>query len=130
VDGGLLWLNILLLLGISFIPFPTGFIGEYPWNGTALALFALALMLAGVAFNLMWRRALRKGLFHVQTDRDLVHRAIRRGMVGPLFYALAAAIALVFPLGSWLLFAGIPIYYSMSGGRARPGESQREENPA
>ncbi|MCW5858917.1 MAG: DUF1211 domain-containing protein, partial [Caldilineales bacterium] len=32
VDTRLLWLNTLLLLALSFIPFPTAMIGEYPGN--------------------------------------------------------------------------------------------------
>src|SRR4051812_17865526 len=30
VDGVLLWLNMLLLLFVSFLPFPTSMLGRYP----------------------------------------------------------------------------------------------------
>ncbi len=113
VESGLLWLNMLLLLAMSFIPFPTGFIGEYPWNGTALALFAVALMVAAISFHLMWRRARTAGLFHVHVEGEVVRRAINRGVLGPVLYALAAALAFVVPLGSWLLFVVVPLYYAI-----------------
>lgn len=47
-DRWLLWLNNLLLLTLSFVPFPTAFIGDYPRNPVALALFGVALMAAGI----------------------------------------------------------------------------------
>jgi uncharacterized membrane protein len=113
VDSGLLWLNTLLLLAVSFIPFPTAFIGEYPWNGTALALFAVALMVAGLSFHLMWRRSKSRGLFHVHVHSDAVQRAVTRGMVGPALYAVAAIVAFILPIGSWILFVSIPVYYAL-----------------
>jgi TMEM175 potassium channel family protein len=111
VDTGLLWLNILLLLALSFIPFPTGMIGDYPRNSTALALFAVVLMTAGIAFNLMWRHAEARRLFHDGVSMMLVGRAKARGVVGPVLYALAALLAFVLPAAAWALFIGIPLIY-------------------
>jgi len=111
VDNGLLWLNILLLLALSFVPFPTGMIGEYPGNATGLALFALVLMTAGLAFNLMWRHARSRQLYHAGVSPALVERAAVRGLVGPALYALAAVLAFVLPPAAWALFVVIPLFY-------------------
>lgn len=111
VDAGLLWLNILLLLALSFIPFPTAMIGEYPDNPVALALFALVLMAAGIAFNLMWRHSQARSLYHNDVAAALVDRAKRRGLLGPALYALAAVAAFVLPAAAWVLFIAIPALY-------------------
>lgn len=111
VDHGLLWLNVLLLLALSFVPFPTSLIGEYPCNATGLALFALVLMSAGLAFNLMWRYARSHQLYHEDVSPALVARATVRGLVGLALYALAAFIAFVLPLAAWTLFVVIPLFY-------------------
>lgn len=111
VDAGLLWRNILLLLALSFIPFPTGMIGEYPRNPVALALFALVLMAAGIAFNLMWRHSQARRLFHADVSATLVERATQRGLIGPALYALAAAAAFLLPAAAWTLFILIPLIY-------------------
>jgi uncharacterized membrane protein len=121
VDLGLLWLNILLLLALSFIPFPTGLIGEYPINPTGLALFASVLMAAGIAFNLMWRHAESRGLFHTHVSPALVKQAKAWGLVGPALYALAAALAFALPAASWALFVGIPLLYVFRRGE-RPAQ--------
>lgn len=111
VDHGLLWLNVLLLLALSFVPFPTSLIGEYPRNATGLSLFALVLMSAGLAFNLMWRYARLRQLYHEDVTPALVARASVRGLVGPALYALAALMAFVLPLAAWALFVVIPLFY-------------------
>lgn len=113
VDNGLLWLNILLLLALSFVPFPTAMIGEYPGNATGLAIFALVLMTAGLAFNLMWRHARLRQLYHAGVSPALVAQAAARGLVGPALYALAAVLAFVLPPAAWALFVAIPLFYAM-----------------
>ena len=111
VDAGLLWLNVVLLLALSFIPFPTGMIGEYPRNPVALALFAVVLMVAGLAFNLMWRHAESQKLYYDGVTSAAIARAKARGLVGPVLYSLAAVLAFVLPLAAWALFIGIPLIY-------------------
>jgi uncharacterized membrane protein len=41
VDRRLLWLNLLLLLAIVFIPFPAGLLGQQLWNPIAVATYGL-----------------------------------------------------------------------------------------
>jgi uncharacterized membrane protein len=118
VDGRLLWLNILLLLALSFIPFPTAMIGEYPSNPTSLALFAVVLMLAGIAFNLMWRQARARHLYHAGVAPGLVDSAAARGLIGPVAYGLAAIIAFLLPAAAWAIFILVPLVYAF-GNRAR-----------
>jgi uncharacterized membrane protein len=111
VDGRLLWLNILLLLALSFIPFPTAMIGEYPSNPTSLALFAVVLMLAGIAFNLMWRQARAQRLFHASVAPATISSAVTRGIIGPVAYGLAALAAFVLPATAWAIFIIVPLIY-------------------
>jgi len=82
MSPGLLWLNNLLLLFLCFIPFPTGFMGEYPANPVALALFAVILMGAGLIFTLMWRYAHRWGLMHPSVSKADVKKVVRSGLFG------------------------------------------------
>jgi uncharacterized membrane protein len=43
-DRGLLWLNILLLLCISFIPFPTSLVGRYPFEAGPIMIYGGTLI--------------------------------------------------------------------------------------
>ena len=112
VDNGLLWRNIALLLSISFVPFPTGMIGEYPLNPIGVALFSLVLMTAGIAFNLMWRHARNRGLYLPDVQPAFVNAATTKGVIGPLLYAVAGITAFINPPVSWIIFFVIPGIYA------------------
>jgi len=58
-DWGFLWLNILLLLCISFIPFPTSLLGRYPYQAGPIILYGGTLIAANLVGYIMlvyvWR---------------------------------------------------------------------------
>ncbi|MCU0578612.1 MAG: TMEM175 family protein [Desulfobacterota bacterium] len=108
-SDGVLAIVVTLLL-LCFVPFPTAFIGDFPRNPIALALFALVLMLSGIAFNLMWRYALARGLTEENAVQSRISAAIRRGLLGPLAYALSGGAALVFLPLSWLILLWVPVF--------------------
>lgn len=117
VDAGLLWLNNLLLFLLCFIPFPTAFMGDYPNNPVTIGLFALVLVLAGLAFNGMWRHALTHRLYEEHVAPEMVQGALRRGLVGPAAYAAAGLLALAWPPAAWVIFLLVPLYYALPSGR-------------
>jgi len=47
-DRGFLWLNILLLLCVSFIPFPTSLLGRYPFQAAPIIFYGLTLITCNV----------------------------------------------------------------------------------
>lgn len=117
-DWALLWLNNLLLLLLCAIPFPTAFLGDNPHNPVAVAVFAVLVMAAGLAFNTMWRLARRRNLIDPTVDLETIKRAILRGVVGPGAYALAALLApLAIPV-SWTIFLIVPLFYAWPGKRS------------
>jgi uncharacterized membrane protein len=48
VDGVLLWLNILFLLFISFLPFPTMMLGKYPFQTLPVVIYGANLVLVNI----------------------------------------------------------------------------------
>src|SRR5215470_7223646 len=48
-DAGLVWLNLLLLMLVAFLPFPTAVLGENNGSPAAAVLYAAAVILAGTA---------------------------------------------------------------------------------
>ena len=53
IDGTLLFLNLLTLLLVTFMPFPTILIGEYPFTTTPLVIYGLCL-LASNCIGFLW----------------------------------------------------------------------------
>ncbi len=46
VNGVFIWLNMLLLLFISFMPFPASLLGKYPLEPLSLIIYGINLILA------------------------------------------------------------------------------------
>ena len=59
-------LNLLLLLVVSFLPFPTRVLGEYAGETSparvAVTVYGINLLLASALVSLLWRYAVRAGL--------------------------------------------------------------------
>jgi uncharacterized membrane protein len=101
VDRALLFKNLLLLLTVSFIPFPTAVMAEYlradSGENLAAAFYAGWFFVMGVAFRQIWPHA----------ARDWASR------VGPALYFAAAAVAFLNAYVSLAVCAALAIYYAL-----------------
>src|ERR1700722_10286966 len=50
VDSGIFWLNNLLLMVTSLIPFPTAMVGAHPQLASAATFYGICLMLTALCF--------------------------------------------------------------------------------
>jgi uncharacterized membrane protein len=98
IDGRLLWLNILFLLCISFIPFPTSVLGEYGDRRPAVVLYFGTLCATGLTSTLLWWYATRgHRLVDPNLDPRLVTYATLRGVTAVLIFLLAIAVSFLSP---------------------------------
>jgi uncharacterized membrane protein len=115
-DRNLLWLNILLLLCIVFLPFPTALLGEYPEQRVSVIIYAGTLVITGLVLQALWWYATSGcRLVDRNIDPHLVQRATRRNLTGPLIYSLAIGISLFSVQASLVLFFLVPLYYIFPG---------------
>jgi uncharacterized membrane protein len=104
IDGRLLNVNLLYLSLIALLPFPTGVLGEHGQIPGAVAIFAGAVALAGLAEGLLLWTALRAGLAGpelVAQRRQHFYETLNV----PVIFALSIPIAFVSPDGAkyfWL----------------------------
>ncbi len=103
VDGGLLWLNILFLLAIGFMPFVTSVLSENAGR-VATILYAATMIVASLLLTLVWRYAARRE--HV--DLPKVERRVEalRSLTVPGVFALSIVVAWYLPgyaRDTWLL---------------------------
>jgi uncharacterized membrane protein len=97
-DHVLLVMNLLLLLMITFVNFPTAVLGAYigdPANQlTASLLYGGTFVITAVVFNLLWRYASRR-LLHPQADMRMVQGVTRQYAFGPLLYLVAMLLSFI-----------------------------------
>ena len=97
-DPALVWLNLLLLLLISFLPFPTAVLGEHTGSPAAAVLYAAAVCLTSAASAAyFWYASGRGNLLRPDVGHAQIRAMRARAMSGPVFFALTVPIAAFFP---------------------------------
>ncbi|HEU4872105.1 MAG TPA: TMEM175 family protein [Pyrinomonadaceae bacterium] len=108
-DGGLLWRNLLLLLCVSFVPFPTALFSENFWSRTAFILYTASFGGVATAKLLIWRHAAKANLLKKEVTPALERRIARRSLAVPLACALAIVLSFVSIFLAPVSFAFIPL---------------------
>jgi uncharacterized membrane protein len=117
-DRTLLFLNLLLLLWTTLLPFPTRLVAENLRDGganaaQAAAVYSANLTLAAIAFSLIWMRAVRGGRLlatPIGSSRDEWH-SIGRFSVGTLLYTATIGISFVSPGAALAIQFALAMYY-------------------
>jgi uncharacterized membrane protein len=117
VDRTLLLLNILLLMCISFTPFPTRIVAEHAKNAAdrqaAALLYGFTMTLIAICFFAVWFYGSRR-LLRPDADMREVNGITRTYLPGTPMYLLATLIAFVSPVASLVIFGVLAIFYAIS----------------
>ncbi|MFN8398851.1 MAG: TMEM175 family protein [Anaerolineales bacterium] len=107
-DRGFLWLNILLLLFVSFIPFPTSLLGRYPYQAGPIMFYGLTLIACNLVGYLMilyvWRHP---HLANEEFSPKYLQRHTPVYIVVNGLYLCAVLLAHKFPMLSYLIYIGV-----------------------
>jgi TMEM175 potassium channel family protein len=115
VDHRFLFLNLGLLMCISFVPFPTTLLADFAWGGggtSAAVAYGITLTITAIFFNLLWRYAAwNNRLIRPGADPQEVDGISRAYLPGPFMYGLATVVAFLSPEASAALFLAIALFY-------------------
>ncbi len=96
-DTGLLFINLVLLFIIVFVPIPTALLAEYFIHSdqhVAAILYSGTFLAMACCMNLLWRYASYRGrLLGKEPDPHAVMAISRQYMFGPLLYLIAFGLA-------------------------------------
>jgi len=110
-DRVFLWLNVLLLLCVSFIPFPTSLLGRYPYQAGPIVIYGITLIASNLVGYLMilyvWYHP------HLAVD-EFGAKYMRRhtpvyAIVNGL-YLCAILLAHLFPVFSYLIYVTVVVF--------------------
>jgi uncharacterized membrane protein len=115
-DNGFLVLNLLQLMAIAFIPFPTAVLARAISSGSneriAIVFYGATLLAVGIFVNLMWwYAARRRRLLDKNLSGQDIRRISRLLLVGPAAYAVAILAGLVLPWAALASFIAINIFF-------------------
>lgn len=120
-DRVFLFLNVLFLLCVAFIPFPTRLIAEHIRDDGARAsaiAYGITLVTTATLFSAVWFYAAIGGrLLRPDHDPKVVSGISRSYLPGPWIYLAATLVAIVSPTASAILFAAIATFYVFESAR-------------
>ncbi len=121
-SNGLLWINGLLLFGMSFVPFPTAFMGDFFSEPIAMSFFGICLAFVGLTFFLL-RLYLYKNpsLYKDTTDIQNNKKLLKRTLISPILYSLGAVSSFFSVYFAFTLYFLIPIYFIFFGTEKKKG---------
>lgn len=115
-DRVLLWINLFFLLFVTFIPFSTALMGEYPNQPISVILYSANLSVVGLMLLAHWSYATsHRRLVDRDLDAKVVHLAKRRILVGIPIFLLALTLSFVNTKVSVALCAFVPVLYILPG---------------
>jgi len=122
VTRPLLFLNIGLLMTISFLPFPTALLAEYLREDrnshVAAATYSITMTVIGIAFvTLWWYLAEHPELLVADSDVTVARHAMSRSMIGPVVYGATIVLALISAYACLVVYALMAVYFMVWRGR-------------
>ncbi|HEY1278707.1 MAG TPA: TMEM175 family protein [Acidimicrobiales bacterium] len=118
VDGTLLLLNLLLLMWVALIPFPTAVVAAYLQDGgsdatTAMALYGGVLLLTAISFVALYAWITHdERIAGTLPSRRALRAARVRFSIGLLAYTVAFGLSWVSPPAALALTAAMALYYA------------------
>jgi uncharacterized membrane protein len=123
VDRPVLYLNLLVLMTVVFIPFSTALMAEHLKSGAdervAAIVYALAFLAMGIAFNFFWTYIVKhRRELGVEIPDEEVRRTSIGFMIGSPIYAVAVITAFISPAVVLIIIAAVAAYYMVAGMRS------------
>jgi uncharacterized membrane protein len=122
-DRGVLYLNLLVLMTVVFIPFSTALMAEHLKSGAdekvAALVYALAFLAMGIAFGLFWTYIVKhRRELGVEIPDEEIRRMSVRFTIGNPLYAVAVVMAFISPAVVLVIVGGVAAYYMVAGMRS------------
>jgi uncharacterized membrane protein len=124
----LLLLNLLLLLGVTVVPFPTAVLAAHmgtPEQKTAAAVYNATYVVIALFFNVLWRYAVNRQLM----DKDTLASAVlisRQYAVGPLVYLLCFGLVWVNVHVSLIVNIALALFFALPPSLMQARSPQRD----
>jgi uncharacterized membrane protein len=115
VDATFVRLNLLLLLFVSFLPFPTrlfaDYIGHDNLERVAGTFYGITLLLCSALLLALWRYAVRKGLVRPDADDEEIELLTQRLTPGLAGYLVLIVAGLFVPMVAVIGYLAVALFF-------------------
>lgn len=123
-DETLLMLNLLLLLGVCVVPFPTAVVARQ-WIGgdrrTAMILYNGTYFAIAIFFNVLWRYCISNDgrLLGEGASREAARKISAQYAIGPAAYLICLVMVFVDVSASFALNAALAVFWAIPPARLK-----------
>ncbi len=109
-NPGLMWLNIIQLMFVAFMPVPTALIAVYgPTSRIAPIAYGLAAASIGLLAAAVWAYARRSGVMDPRVEPEMYVMVRRHLLLSPAVFLVSCVIAIFAPFVAMLSWASLSI---------------------
>jgi uncharacterized membrane protein len=132
-DAILVRINLLLLMVVSFIPFPTRLLAEYSGQyhpaRVAATVYGLTLFASWILLSLLWRYAVRDHLIRTEAAEEEIDALTARLTPSLAGYVLMIALGLLVPTAAVIGYLAIALFRLFPFGLRRRGPTASAAEP-
>jgi uncharacterized membrane protein len=110
-DVRLLQLNLLMLFGVAFLPYPVELLGRYGDQPVAVVMWGLTMGLVGSLSTAIWVYAARHDMLAAGVSREMVSHLAWRAATPPAVFLVLAAIGFFEPQAAYYVWILIPLIH-------------------
>ena len=114
-DNRLLFLNLLLLLGVTVVPFPTALLAAHYAQAdrtVSAAVFNGTYFVIAIFFNVLWHHAVRGGLLDSETQES-ANSISRQYAVGPIAYLVCFLLSWISVPASLAMNIALAVFFAI-----------------
>jgi len=118
-----LWINILIFMSITLVPFSTSLAGDFPNDWMTQTYFNLNMLIMGILFYLNWSYATKnKHLVEASLKENEIALEKKKLLITPSVALIAGIISFIHPRISIYLYLLIPVILSLRRFNPKEGE--------
>jgi uncharacterized membrane protein len=125
-DDALMLVNLLFLMVVAALPFPSAVLGDYASQRPAVLLYASSMSLAGILLTALTLVAHRRGLLFPGTPADSLRMSLWRSASTVIVFTLSIPVAIVAPTVTpytWLVLIPMRMFNPIPKRRQRRREA-------
>ncbi|MBU1167623.1 DUF1211 domain-containing protein [Patescibacteria group bacterium] len=97
-DKGFIFLNMLFLLSVTFLPFPTDLYGSHSMSAFSLVFYCAAIGAVALISSIMWFYAYRHPkLLHEHVDKKILSYSGRQALLVTITFAIGIIVIVAVP---------------------------------
>jgi uncharacterized membrane protein len=110
VSAGIMWANMNLLFWLSLIPFATGWMGESHFAQNTVIVYAVVLMLCGVAYYILQKTI--QSCHKIDSKMAKVYaNGEKKGLASLVLYSLSIVFSFFSPVVSGVIFFAVAVMW-------------------